>query len=73
LPEPVFVSILPGNQPSAAALIDFGQQSGSQLTWTVNVTAGTSVTYKVVDSKGNTNYNSAVTVQPGTDSCLNSA
>ncbi|KAF8968144.1 hypothetical protein BDZ97DRAFT_1801148 [Flammula alnicola] len=38
---PYFLSLLPGNQPSAAALLDFGTQTGTQLTWTVNITAGT--------------------------------
>jgi hypothetical protein len=39
---PYFLSIIPGGQVSAAALIDFGQLSGTSLTWTANITAGTS-------------------------------
>lgn len=35
-----FLSVLPGGQPSAAALEDFGQQSGTQLTWKVDIAAG---------------------------------
>jgi hypothetical protein len=37
---PYFLSVLPGNQPTAAALLDFGTQTGTSLTWTVNITAG---------------------------------
>ena len=36
----VLSSMLPGGQPGAAPLIDFGQQSGTQLTWIANFTAG---------------------------------
>ena len=38
--DQISTSILPGNQPTAAALLDFGTQTGTSLTWTVNVTAG---------------------------------
>jgi hypothetical protein len=43
---PYFLSIIPGGQVSAAALIDFGTISGTSLTWTANITAGTSYVLK---------------------------
>lgn len=33
-------SILPGGQPSAAALVDLGQQTGNSITWNVNQAVG---------------------------------
>ncbi|GHJ85440.1 hypothetical protein NliqN6_1842 [Naganishia liquefaciens] len=39
---PYFLSIIPGGQVSAAALIDFGEFSTTSYTWTANITAGTS-------------------------------
>jgi hypothetical protein len=42
--------------------IDFGEQAGNQLTWTVNITSGTKVTYKVKDQTGTENFNSEVTI-----------
>lgn len=70
--SPYFVAAIPGGQPSAAALKDFGQQTGTQLTWNVDLPAGTSVTIKITDASGAVNYNSAVTIQEGSSSsCLN--
>jgi hypothetical protein len=34
-------SVLPGNQPSAAPLVDLGAQTGTSYSWTVNLAAGT--------------------------------
>ncbi|KAK1924167.1 hypothetical protein DB88DRAFT_489318 [Papiliotrema laurentii] len=70
---PYYLAAIPGGQPSAAALKDFGTLNNNSLTWTVDVPAGTSVTIKVTDSTGAVNYNSAVTIQAGSDSCLNGA
>ncbi|CAE6429646.1 unnamed protein product [Rhizoctonia solani] len=68
---PVFVSIIPGGQPGAAALQDFGQQAGSSLTWTVNIAAGTSITFQLRDSTGAVAYSSPISVQASSDSsCL---
>ncbi|KAJ1307767.1 hypothetical protein OPQ81_001854 [Rhizoctonia solani] len=68
---PVFVSIIPGGQPGAAALQDFGQQTGSSLTWTVNIAAGTSITFQLRDSTGAVAYSAPTTIQSSSDSsCL---
>lgn len=68
---PYFIAAIPGGQSAAAALMNFGQHNGTSLTWTVNVTAGTSVSLKITDATGATNYDQAVTVQAGSDtSCL---
>lgn len=71
---PFYLSIIPGSQPSAAPLFDFGQVMASPVTWPVNITAGTSIGLKLVDSQGNPFYSEAVTIMPGTsDSCINNA
>ncbi|WVR07122.1 hypothetical protein IAU60_004163 [Kwoniella sp. DSM 27419] len=68
---PYYVAVIPGSQASAAAIKDFGEQTGTSMTWTVDIPAGTSITLKVTDSSGAVNYNQAVTIQPGSsNSCL---
>ncbi|KAJ9100620.1 hypothetical protein QFC21_003664 [Naganishia friedmannii] len=72
--QPYFLSVIPGGQASAAALKDFGQQTGTSYTWNVDLPAGTQITLKLTDSTGNTVYSSPVTIQAGTStSCLNAA
>ncbi|KAF5327091.1 hypothetical protein D9619_005067 [Psilocybe cf. subviscida] len=44
--------ILPGDKPNAPVLIDFGQVSSNLLSWTVNVTAGTSLRLNLRDQTG---------------------
>lgn len=63
LPAPYYLAIIPGGQASAAALKDFGEQSGTSLTWTVDTSSGTSVSVKVTDSTGAINYSSPVTIR----------
>ncbi|OCF60556.1 hypothetical protein L486_00191 [Kwoniella mangroviensis CBS 10435] len=71
---PYYLAVIPGGEPSAAALQDLGEQQGNSLTWTVNIASGTSITLKVTDSTGVVNYNQAVTVQAGSsNSCLTAA
>jgi hypothetical protein len=41
---------------------DFGQQTGNSLTWTVDIPAGQSVGFKIVDSTGSINYGAPVTI-----------
>jgi hypothetical protein len=38
-------------------------QTGTSLTWTVNIASGTSISLKVTDSTGTINYDQAVTVR----------
>lgn len=71
---PYFLAAIPGGQPSAAAIKDFGSQTGNSLTWNVDLPVGTSVTLRITDSKGNANYNSEVTIQAGSSTaCLNAS
>jgi len=52
---PYFLSVLPGASPSdpnAPALITFGQQTGTSLTWVVDEQAGTSLLLELQDSQG---------------------
>lgn len=59
---------------TCASSKDFGQQSATQLTWTVDIASGTSVTVKVVDSTGAINYDSQQTIQAGSSTeCLNAS
>ena len=41
----ILLSVLPGNQPNAPALLDLGTQTGTSLTWKVNFAAGQSCQY----------------------------
>ncbi|BEJ15976.1 hypothetical protein CspHIS471_0505810 [Cutaneotrichosporon sp. HIS471] len=71
---PYFVSALPGGQAGAAPLKDWGQQSGTELTWIVDLAAGTSISMQVKDSNGDVNYAQAVDVRAGSDTkCLDGA
>ncbi|KAG8738598.1 hypothetical protein FRC10_006669 [Ceratobasidium sp. 414] len=65
---PVFISIIPGGQPSATPLEDLGQQSASPFTWIANIAEGTSITFQIRDSTGAVAYSAPVTIQNGSDS-----
>ncbi|CAE6409756.1 unnamed protein product [Rhizoctonia solani] len=72
--EPVYISIIPGGQPGAAPLHDFGQQAPgtNMLTWMVDQPAGTSVTMQIRDSSGAVAYSANSNVQKSSNtSCLN--
>ncbi|KAL5480160.1 hypothetical protein ACEPAI_1430 [Sanghuangporus weigelae] len=63
--------VVPGDQPSAPALVDLGQQAGTSLIWVVNVSAGTSIALEVTDSTGTIVQTAPFTVQNSSDSsCL---
>ncbi|EPQ54378.1 hypothetical protein GLOTRDRAFT_130486 [Gloeophyllum trabeum ATCC 11539] len=69
---PYYLSILPGGQPSAPALVNLGEQQGTSYTWTVTQPAGTSLGLTLRDSSGQTVQSAPFTVLSGTDtSCLN--
>ncbi|KAG6817652.1 hypothetical protein H0H87_005409 [Tephrocybe sp. NHM501043] len=57
--------ILPGNQPTAQALHDFGQVTGNSITWTVNIAAGTSIGLTLRDSTGSTAQSAPFTINAG--------
>ncbi|KAH7220450.1 uncharacterized protein BKA55DRAFT_216884 [Fusarium redolens] len=64
---PYFLSILPGNQPSAAALQDFGQVTGNSLIWTVNFAPGISLSFTLRDSTGATAQSAPFTIMGSPD------
>jgi hypothetical protein len=65
------LSALPGANPTGAAVVDFGEQSGTSLTWKVNVDQGTSLGFTLRDSSGTTAQTAPFTVNPGADrSCV---
>ncbi|CAE6528013.1 unnamed protein product [Rhizoctonia solani] len=66
--KPVFISIIPGGNAAAPALLDLGQQNGTSMTWTVNITSGTSITLKLNDSQGRLAYSAPLTVQASSNS-----
>ncbi|WRT67183.1 uncharacterized protein IL334_004149 [Kwoniella shivajii] len=69
--SPYYLSILPGGQPSAAALENLPNADTSPVTWTVDIASGTNITIKITDGSGNIAYSSAVVVQAGSStSCL---
>ncbi|WVW84783.1 hypothetical protein I302_106818 [Kwoniella bestiolae CBS 10118] len=71
---PYIVAVIPGGQPTAAALKTISDsESGTSLTWTVDVAANTEITIKLTDSTGAIQYSSPVTIQSGSDSCLSSS
>ncbi|KGB75002.2 hypothetical protein CNBG_0840 [Cryptococcus deuterogattii R265] len=71
---PYIVAVIPGGQPSAAALETISDnESGNQVTWKVDIDAGTSITFKITDASGSIQYSSPVTIQDGDSSCVNSS
>ncbi|KAG5637162.1 hypothetical protein H0H81_005565 [Sphagnurus paluster] len=64
-------SILPGNQPGAAALQTFPSSSATSLTWNVNIAVGTSIGLSLRDSTGAVAQSAPFTINPGSDtSCV---
>ncbi|PPR01261.1 hypothetical protein CVT24_006025 [Panaeolus cyanescens] len=77
LSNPFFESkpqtILPGGQPSAAPVIDFGQVVGDQFTWLVNVT-NSQLSINLRDSTGQLAQSAPFANLPGANqACLNLA
>ncbi|PFH52988.1 hypothetical protein AMATHDRAFT_55886 [Amanita thiersii Skay4041] len=64
---PYFLSIHPGSDPNGASIQDFPQQTGTSLTWTVNIAAGTQIGLSLRDNTGNTAQSAAFTINPGSD------
>ena len=61
-------SILPGGQPSAPPLVDFGRVEGNSRTWNANLGVGTSIFFQVRDSQGALGQSSAVSILTGSES-----
>ncbi|KAF8806957.1 hypothetical protein BYT27DRAFT_7100795 [Phlegmacium glaucopus] len=61
-------TILPGNQPSAPALVTFPSTNATSVTWLVDIAAQTSLGLDLRDSTGNLAQSAAFSVQPGPDS-----
>ncbi|KAM0753853.1 hypothetical protein T439DRAFT_285336, partial [Meredithblackwellia eburnea MCA 4105] len=62
---PYYISILPGGQVSAAALEQLPSTSSTNVIWTCDIAAGTSITFQVKDSTGIIAYSAPITVQAG--------
>ncbi|KAF5367478.1 hypothetical protein D9758_003708 [Tetrapyrgos nigripes] len=66
--------VTPGGQPGASPIVDLGQQTGTSLTWVVNVAQGTSVGLEIRDSTGLTAQSAPVTIQNSSNStCVGQA
>jgi len=71
---PYFLSLLPAAQPSAPALKQFPQQTGTSFTWLVDLPTGSTFTISLKDSTGATAFSDIETVNAGGDAtCLNTA
>ncbi|KAL5504115.1 hypothetical protein ACEPAH_8188 [Sanghuangporus vaninii] len=69
-----YFSVQPGGQPSAAALVDFGQQTGTSLTWVVNIQSGTSIGLTIRDQTGTVANSAPFDVGSSSDSsCLSAS
>ncbi|KAG7089582.1 hypothetical protein E1B28_011249 [Marasmius oreades] len=65
-------SLQDGNNFNGPSLQHFDQQTGTSMSWTVNVPAGQSVAFLLRDTSGQTSLSAPVAVQGGTqDSCVN--
>ncbi|GAA96033.1 uncharacterized protein L969DRAFT_96755 [Mixia osmundae IAM 14324] len=60
---PYYISVIPGGQPSAAALESFPTQTAAgTYTWTVDLPVGTSCSLEIRDSTGAINYSQKFTI-----------
>ncbi|KAF5359284.1 hypothetical protein D9756_003378 [Leucocoprinus leucothites] len=64
---PYYLSVVPGGQPSAAALKTFPTMQDTSITWLVDIQAGVSVTIALKDNTGATAYTSNLMIQSGPD------
>ncbi|KAI0822470.1 hypothetical protein BC628DRAFT_1421674 [Trametes gibbosa] len=65
---PYYLSLVPGGQPAAPALMQFPAQSGNSMTWIVNFEAGEPFSSSLRDSTGAQAFSDIQTVQSGPDS-----
>ncbi|KAK0213410.1 hypothetical protein DFS33DRAFT_1288958 [Desarmillaria ectypa] len=70
--SPYYVFIVPGSDPDGPILEDLGEQDGTNVTWTVNLSAGTSVILAIRDSEAVSIQSDVVQIRNSTNSiCLN--
>ena len=68
---PYLLSVSPAGSPDSPPLLTFPIQTGTSLTWNVNIAAGTPVSLTLRDSDGTTSQSAIFTILSGTDtSCL---
>ncbi|ETW83071.1 hypothetical protein HETIRDRAFT_450757 [Heterobasidion irregulare TC 32-1] len=69
---PYYLSLIPANQPSAAAIKSFPTQTGTTYTWKADLEANTNFNIALKDTTGNQVYSALVTIQSSSDNtCLN--
>ncbi|CAE6384924.1 unnamed protein product [Rhizoctonia solani] len=66
--SPIWLSIIPGGNPGATPIADFGKLSGTSFTWIVDIPHGTSVTCQLRDAAGAVAYSAPLTIQTSPDS-----
>lgn len=74
----VYLSIIPGGQPSAAPLLNLGQfpEGTTGYTWTPSpqeIPAGTSITISLTDGTGAPAYSDQLTIREGSGTCAPSS
>ncbi|KAH9838431.1 uncharacterized protein C8Q71DRAFT_856382 [Rhodofomes roseus] len=71
---PYFLSLVPNKDTTAAPIKNFGQITGTSMTWTVDLGQGTSFTNVIKDSTGATAFSDEQTVTSGGGtSCANTS
>jgi len=66
---PYYVAVIPGGQPSGVPLHQFPATTQSQITWTVDIPAGTSISLSLTDATGAVAYSDQVTIGQGVGTC----
>ncbi|KAK0505416.1 hypothetical protein EDD18DRAFT_1344234 [Armillaria luteobubalina] len=61
--------IVPASDPDGPLLEDLGEQEGTNMTWTVNLSAGTSIILAIRDSEAVSIQSDVVQIQNSTDGC----
>lgn len=67
--SPYYVFIVPGSDPDGPLLEDLGEQDGTNMTWTVNLSAGTSVILAIRDSEAVSIQSDVVQIRNSTNNC----
>jgi hypothetical protein len=71
---PYDLIVVPESDPCGSVLVDLGDHSGTSMTWTVNIAAGTQAVFSLMDATGDEAWSGVMTVQGSNDgSCLNAS